>query len=132
MNNTKYKVGDRVFYLRYGWGTVISTTHKFGFSIQVKFNGNRETNEYFTAEGHLHDDALYPSLLTMQQANLLGYYDSNEDDDNDYDNAVRYAMSGKAFRHIETLPIPIKAHCTCSIRDLMMRGCNGECGANER
>lgn len=64
MKNTndfsKAKVGDKVYYIFIGSGTILSTTHDSEYPILVEFYGGRNT---FTADGKMFHNHIYQSLF---------------------------------------------------------------------
>jgi hypothetical protein len=73
----KFKVGESVLDLRYGWGIVI-TEESNNFSPEhclcVNFERNERTNTYYTYEGKHHTHHFAPLLLTVDEAAKLGYF----------------------------------------------------------
>ena len=56
-----YKVGDRVFDIRYGWGIVIDITTDRNYPVEVSFTNNPRVLVY-TSDGRLFDTDNTPSL----------------------------------------------------------------------
>ena len=56
-----YKVGDRVFDIRYGWGTVIDITTDRNYPVEVSFTNNPRVLVY-TSAGSLFDNEKTPTL----------------------------------------------------------------------
>jgi hypothetical protein len=56
------KVGDRVWTVEWGWGTIIETHYAKNYPVKVKFD--RTSNDgSFTSDGRWRDDAVAPSLF---------------------------------------------------------------------
>lgn len=66
MSKTIFKVGDRVFDYRYGWGEIVDITPIY-LDLEVSFNME---DLYYTAEGKDDRDNLAPSL-SFTEYNLV-------------------------------------------------------------
>jgi hypothetical protein len=69
---SKFNVGDKVFHVGYGIGTVTSSYSDFTFGVNVDFDINQR-QDTFTADGRLYEEHIMPSLLTLQEARDKGY-----------------------------------------------------------
>jgi len=70
----KFKEGDQVFDLRYGWGIVddIDNDDDEPFSVTAKFSEmpEGEDEETYTPDGKSYTDHKHPTLLTKEEAQV--------------------------------------------------------------
>lgn len=66
MTESEFKVGDKVFDLRYGFGRII----RIGPTIHVNFLG---VDTLYLISGRREIQDNFPSLLTLDQAKALGH-----------------------------------------------------------
>lgn len=62
MEKEIFKVGDRVFDYRYGWGQVTRYIHDISCPIQVTYDESMGGVEYYTNEGYDLKNDLHPTL----------------------------------------------------------------------
>lgn len=68
----KFKVGQKVYCIRYGLGEVIiSADASEEYPIYVLFSGNKRDS--FTTDGKPFGNYLNPTLLTLEEARAKGY-----------------------------------------------------------
>jgi hypothetical protein len=75
VNNMKtvFKVGDKVYDARYGWGKVTDISFSTKYPIEVAFDKCNGYNDYYTYAGLDHDlDSLTP-LLSFTEYTLQGF-----------------------------------------------------------
>lgn len=81
----KFKVGDDVFYYKYGWGKVVEDKTTDGMnSIKIRFKiGSTDVSGatavlsdvvFATLEGKTETTDAFPSILTKEEAEKLGYF----------------------------------------------------------
>lgn len=73
MTESKFKEGDTVFYPPYGFQELRSRDdyiNPYVFELVSPFKNSRE---FFTIDGKLHECCVNPSLFTLEEAKLLGY-----------------------------------------------------------
>lgn len=68
-NKSIFKVGDKVYDIRFGWGEVVILTEHELYPVEVDFNGRRES---YTLLGYYDIDHLQ-SLLSLTEYNLQGF-----------------------------------------------------------
>lgn len=64
----KFKMGDKVFDIRHGWGTVVEVEFNHsGFPIQVHFSTlNKTISDVYTIDGRSSFSDTYPSLYFVE------------------------------------------------------------------
>ena len=68
-----FKVGDRVFHIEYGWGSVASVDKRQAYGLDVKFNRNPSNAvSEFTLNGFEFEGAR-TSLLSFTEYTLQGF-----------------------------------------------------------
>lgn len=72
MDKRIFKVGDRVFDIRYGWGTIISCEITRTYSIQVKFDKYGSDEMYYSKNGKVYPDDKHPTL-SFTEYTLQGF-----------------------------------------------------------
>lgn len=68
-NKSIFKVGDKVYDIRFGWGEVLSITMQETYSVNVDFNGQEET---YTPLGRYLVEHIQP-LLSFTEYTLQGF-----------------------------------------------------------
>ena len=73
MEKQIFKVGDRVFDIRFGWGTVkhIEKDEDSYFPVNVLFDDDKNQNSKFYTAGH--SDEKYSNLLSFTEYTLQGF-----------------------------------------------------------
>jgi hypothetical protein len=66
---TKFKVGDKVYDIVYGLSTVKAVDSKIIFPYPILLHNGR----IYTSEGRDSEDAINPTLLTLDEARAKGY-----------------------------------------------------------
>lgn len=67
---TVFKVGDKVFDARYGWGEVTSISYTPKYPISVVFN---KIEDFYTFDGRDHDTDNLTPLLSFTEYTLQGF-----------------------------------------------------------
>ena len=67
----KFKTGDTVFDLRYGFGVVEPLRPSPPLTLTVNY---KTLERVYYINGKWYEDHLYPSLLTLEEAAKLGYF----------------------------------------------------------
>ena len=70
---SKFKVGNAVYGITEGLGTITNTHKQGNYPIRVEFGENGEKVQFFTAEGKNNVGDLNPTLLTLEEAQAKGY-----------------------------------------------------------
>lgn len=71
--NGKYKIGDQVLHLQYGWGKVVNINTS-DYPLEVKHDDiSPYSLQFYLLSGRQDISCLYPTLLTVSEAKALGY-----------------------------------------------------------
>jgi len=94
---TKFKRGDRVAEIHYGWGTVVVVhdipDYKDDQRVVVEFDSAERTRYEYCLDGRDQETDLLPCLMTMEEALKAGAKKSEKD-------LMRVCLNAKLFLNI--------------------------------
>ena len=68
---SKFKVGDKVFHVGHGIGTVVTIDKNFILSVAVEFNKHLMLS--FLSDGRAYSNHTIPQLYTLEDARKMGF-----------------------------------------------------------